>query len=59
MILAPTLLDALRKARHVEVFTSARVFAENGIATCHDRLTGRRERFDAASLATAEAFPAP
>ncbi|WP_256355407.1 NAD-dependent deacylase [Pseudomonas sp. PDM33] len=58
MILDSALLDALRKARHVVVFTGAGVSAESGIPTFRDRLTGLWQRFDAASLATAEAFRA-
>ena len=58
MILDAALLDALRKAHHVVVFTGAGVSAESGIPTFRDRLTGLWERFDAASLATAEAFRA-
>lgn len=58
MILDAALLDALRNARHVVVFTGAGVSAESGIPTFRDRLTGLWERFDAASLATAEAFRA-
>ncbi|MFJ3264004.1 SIR2 family NAD-dependent protein deacylase [Pseudomonas sp. NPDC086581] len=57
-MLDSALVDALRKARHVVVFTGAGVSAESGIATFRDRLTGLWERFDAASLATAEAFRA-
>ncbi|QRY82446.1 NAD-dependent deacylase [Pseudomonas sp. PDNC002] len=53
-----TLLEALRNARHLVVFTGAGVSAESGIPTFRDRLTGLWERFDAASLATAEAFRA-
>ncbi|WP_313088174.1 NAD-dependent deacylase [Pseudomonas sp.] len=52
------LIDALRRARHVVVFTGAGVSAESGIATFRDSLTGLWERFDAASLATPEAFAA-
>ncbi|MCP1625031.1 SIR2 family NAD-dependent protein deacylase [Pseudomonas nitroreducens] len=58
MIFDPALLDGLRKARHVVVFSGAGVSAESGIPTFRDRLTGLWERFDAASLATAEAFRA-
>jgi len=58
MSLAPRLLEALRNARHVVVFTGAGVSAESGVPTFRDRLTGLWERFDAASLATAEAFRA-
>ncbi|KJJ94485.1 NAD-dependent deacetylase [Pseudomonas sp. 21] len=57
-MLDSALLDALRKARHVVVFTGAGVSAESGIPTFRDRLTGLWQRFDAASLATAEAFRA-
>ncbi len=58
MTVDPTLRDALRTARHVVVFTGAGVSAESGIPTFRDRLTGLWARFDAASLATAEAFRA-
>lgn len=58
MIFDSALLDALREARRVVVFTGAGVSAESGIPTFRDRLTGLWERFDAASLATAEAFRA-
>lgn len=51
-----SLIDSLRKARHVVVFTGAGVSAESGIPTFRDSLTGLWERFDAASLATPEAF---
>lgn len=51
-----TLLNALRSARHVVVFTGAGVSAESGIPTFRDSLTGLWERFDAAALATADAF---
>ena len=52
------LLDALHRARHVVVFSGAGVSAESGIPTFRDSLTGLWERFDAASLATPEAFRA-
>ena len=51
-----SLIDAFRKARHVVVFTGAGVSAESGIPTFRDSLTGLWEQFDAASLATPEAF---
>ena len=53
-----TLIEAMRKARHLVVFTGAGVSAESGIPTFRDSLTGLWERFDAASLATPEAFRA-
>lgn len=55
MIPAP-LIETLRSARNVMVFTGAGVSAESGIPTFRDSLTGLWERFDAASLATPEAF---
>ncbi|NKQ11347.1 SIR2 family NAD-dependent protein deacylase [Pseudomonas sp. SST3] len=55
MIPAP-LIETLRSARNVVVFTGAGVSAESGIPTFRDSLTGLWERFDAASLATPEAF---
>ena len=57
MIPAP-LIEALRNARHTVVFTGAGVSAESGIPTFRDSLTGLWERFDAAALATSEAFSA-
>jgi len=57
MIPAP-LIAALRSAEHVVVFSGAGVSAESGIPTFRDSLTGLWERFDAASLATPEAFTA-
>lgn len=51
-----SLIEALRKARHVVVFTGAGVSAESGIPTFRDSLTGLWERFDAMSLATPAAF---
>ena len=57
MISAP-LIETLRNARHIVVFTGAGVSAESGIPTFRDALTGLWERFDAASLATPEAFRA-
>lgn len=51
-----TLLNALRSASHIVVFTGAGVSAESGIPTFRDSLTGLWERFDAAALATSDAF---
>lgn len=53
---SPVLLDALRNARHLLVFTGAGVSAESGIPTFRDALTGLWERLDPAELATPEAF---
>ena len=47
---------ALQKAKHVVVFTGAGVSAESGIPTFRDSLSGLWERFDAADLATPDAF---
>jgi NAD-dependent deacetylase len=52
------LIEVLRKGLHAVVFTGAGVSAESGIPTFRDSLTGLWERFDAASLATPEAFEA-
>lgn len=54
--LPEALLDGLRNARQVVVFTGAGVSAESGIPTFRDALTGLWSRFDALSLATPEAF---
>lgn len=50
------IITALRKAKRVVVLTGAGVSAESGIATFRDKLTGLWERFEAAELATPEAF---
>lgn len=47
---------ALRRARHVVVFTGAGVSAESGIPTFRDALSGLWQRFDPGELATAAAF---
>ncbi|MGH8815715.1 MAG: SIR2 family NAD-dependent protein deacylase [Achromobacter pestifer] len=54
----PALVDALRSAQRIVVFTGAGVSAESGIATFRDALTGLWSRFDAQALATPEAFRA-
>lgn len=50
------LLQAIRDAKHVMVFTGAGVSAESGIPTFRDPLTGLWERFDAEDLASPKAF---
>lgn len=50
------LLNALRMAEHVVIFTGAGVSAESGVSTFRDALTGLWARFDPMQLATAEAF---
>jgi NAD-dependent deacetylase len=50
------LINRLREAKHVVVFTGAGVSAESGIPTFRDAMTGLWERFDAHQLATPEAF---
>ena len=54
--ISPSLMTALRDSRHVVVFTGAGVSAESAIPTFRDALTGLWQRFDAADLATPEAF---
>jgi NAD-dependent deacetylase len=56
--LPDSLLQALRAARHVTVFTGAGVSAESGVPTFRDAHTGLWARFDATALATPEAFAA-
>lgn len=51
-----TVAAALRRVRHLVVFTGAGVSAESGIPTFRDALTGLWQRFDPAELATPEAF---
>ncbi len=50
------LLDTLRNAKHVVVFTGAGVSAESGIPTFRDPLTGLWASFSPADLATRNAF---
>ncbi len=52
----PRLLSALHAATRLVVLTGAGVSAESGIATFRDKQTGLWERFDAALLATPDAF---
>jgi NAD-dependent deacetylase len=51
-----SLIDSLRDARRVVIFTGAGVSQESGIPTFRDRQTGLWANFDAAELATPEAF---
>lgn len=54
--LAAEILQRLRKAQRVVVFTGAGVSAESGIATFRDALTGLWTHFRAEDLATPEGF---
>jgi NAD-dependent deacetylase len=51
-----SLIETLRDAQRVVIFTGAGVSQESGIPTFRDRQTGLWENFDAAELATPEAF---
>ena len=55
-IIPPAVIQAVRNARHLVVFTGAGVSAESGVHTFRDALTGLWARFDPMQLATAEAF---
>lgn len=50
------LIEQLRAAQHVVVFTGAGVSQESGIPTFRDAMTGIWENFDAEMLATPKAF---
>lgn len=52
----PDLIAAFQKAHNITVLTGAGVSAESGIPTFRDALTGLWRHYDAASLATPEAF---
>ena len=52
----PRIVQVLRAATRVVVFTGAGVSAESGIPTFRDKQTGLWEKFDAAELATPYAF---
>jgi NAD-dependent deacetylase len=56
MFIDPKIIEALRVANRVVVFTGAGVSAESGIPTFRDKQTGLWENFDAAELATLDAF---
>lgn len=53
---APSLIDALRRARHVAVLTGAGISAESGVPTFREAQTGLWARFSPEDLATPEAF---
>jgi NAD-dependent protein deacetylase/lipoamidase len=50
------IIKALRAATRVADLTGAGVSAESGIPTFRDKQTGLWEKFDAAELATPDAF---
>jgi len=52
----PDLLNTLRKARHIAVFTGAGVSAESGIPTFRDAQLGLWKQFDAARLASPDGY---
>lgn len=56
MAIDPQLLRAVRDARQVAVLSGAGISAESGIPTFRDQQSGLWARFDAAELATPEAF---
>jgi len=58
MVIDEELLDCVRKARHVVVFTGAGVSAESGIPTFRDAQTGLWTEHDAETLASPEGFRA-
>jgi len=51
-----TLLQALRQAQHVVVFSGAGISAESGVPTFRDAQTGLWSQFRAEDLATADAY---
>ena len=58
MVIDEELLDCVRKAQHVVVFTGAGVSAESGIPTFRDAQTGLWTEYDAATLASPGGFRA-
>jgi len=58
MVFNEELLDCIRKAQHVVVFTGAGVSAESGIPTFRDAQTGLWTEYDAETLASPEGFRA-
>jgi NAD-dependent deacetylase len=55
-MLDDALIDALRAARHVAIFTGAGMSAESGIPTFRDRFEGLWAKHDPADVATPAAF---
>jgi NAD-dependent deacetylase len=55
-VISEELLATLRRANRVVVFTGAGVSAESGVPTFRDAQTGLWSNFDAAELATPDAF---
>lgn len=53
---APSLLEAVREARHIVVLTGAGVSAESGVPTFRQAQTGLWAKYDPQELATPEAF---
>lgn len=56
LVIDPAVVQALKQAAHVMVYTGAGASSESGVPTFRDALTGLWERFDAASLATPSAY---
>lgn len=54
--IAETIVERLRAARNVVIFTGAGISAESGIPTFRDALTGLWENYDAEELASPAAF---
>jgi NAD-dependent SIR2 family protein deacetylase len=52
----PDLLNTLRKARHIAVFTGAGVSAESGIPTFRDTQSGLWKQFDATRLSSPQTY---
>ncbi|MGE4125871.1 MAG: Sir2 family NAD-dependent protein deacetylase, partial [Pusillimonas sp.] len=50
------LFSTLKNSKHVVDFTGAGISAESGIPTFRDRLTGLWEHYNAADLASPDAF---
>lgn len=56
MHIPDAIIDTLRQARQVTVFTGAGISAESGIATFRDKGVGLWQRYNPADLATPEAY---
>ena len=56
MIIPAALIEKLKNARHVVVFTGAGVSAESGIPTFRDDMTGFWQNFSSEKLATKQGF---
>ena len=57
-MISEAIIDTVKKARRIVIFSGAGMSAESGVPTFRDDLTGLWSQYDARALATPEAFEA-